>query len=357
MFWAKEFGMDWMDIGGMRRQADPWAVLDERWGEMVESFETMRKRFREAFPAEEGAGEECAPEPAPRWHEGAGREHGVRAARRKRLLPEGSWAGEWQVRGLLARGGSAEVYCACHRDTGAAAVLKVLWNDKPHLRERFRREQELLMGNPGPSFPAAYGTGSTGGHPWIALERLEAFDPLPNRDADVARCLLEVAEGAATLHAKGWIHRDIKPANVMRRPSDGRAVLIDFGLAKAFDDGGDASGVLPDDGELSVVDGQVLALGTPGYAAPEQRDGGRMTPATDVYALGMLAARCLGERMPRAWKRIVLKATAARPQFRYGSMAELSRAIRRRHWDGIALVVAGGAFALMGAVLWYWANV
>ena len=71
----------------------------------------------------------------------------------------------------------------------------------------------------------------------------------------------------------------------------------------------------------------------------------------------MLATRCFGERMPRVWKRIVLKATAARPQFRYGSMAELSRAIRRRHWAGIALAVAGGAFALMGAVLWYWANV
>ena len=357
MFWAKEFGMDWMDIGGMRRQADPWAVLDERWGEMVKSFETMRKQFREAFPVDEGAGEECAPVTEALRHEGPGQEHGALAARRKRLLPEGSWAGEWQVRGLLARGGSAEVYCVCHRDTGAAAVLKVLWNDKPHLRERFQREQALLMSNPGPSFPAAYGTGTTDGHPWIALERLEAFDPLPDRDADVARCLLEVAEGAAALHAKGWIHRDIKPANVMRRPSDGRAVLIDFGLAKAFDDGGDASGALPDDSELSVVDGQVMALGTPGYAAPEQRDGGWMTPATDVYALGMLATRCFGERMPRVWKRIVLKATAARPQFRYGSMAELSRAIRRRHWAGIALAVAGGAFALMGAVFWYWANV
>lgn len=155
---------------------------------------------------------------------------------------------------------------------------------------------------------------------------------------------------------RGWIHRDIKPANVMRRPSDGRAVLIDFGLAKAFDDGGDASGALPDGSELSVVDGQVMTLGTPGYAAPEQRDGGRMTPATDVYALGMLATRCFGERMPRAWKRIVLKATAARPQFRYGSMAELSRAIRRRHWAGIALAVAGGAAALLGAVglAWSW---
>ena len=346
--------MDRTGNGGARRQANPWAVLDERWGEMVKSFETMRKQFREAFPVDEGAGEECAPVTATLRHEGGGQEHGAVTARRKRLLPEGSWAGEWQVRGLLARGGSAEVYCACHRDTGAAAVLKVLWNDKPHLRERFQREQALLMSNPGPSFPAAYGTGTTDGHPWIALERLEAFDPLPDRDADVARCLLEVAEGAAALHAKGWIHRDIKPANVMRRQSDGRAVLIDFGLAKAFDDGGDASGALPDDSELSVVDGQVMALGTPGYAAPEQRDGGRMTPATDVYALGMLATRCFGERMPRAWKRIVLKATAARPQFRYGSMAELSRAIRRRHWAGIALAVAGGVLALLGAVGLVW---
>ena len=270
---------------------------------------------------------------------------GVAQQEREPLLAEGTTAGDWLVRGFLARGGSSEVYCASHRVTGAPAVLKVLWNDNPRLRERFHREQEFLAANPGPAFPALYGTGTTDGHPWMALERLDAYDPLPESEADVARYMLEIIEGVAVLHAKGLLHRDIKPANVMRRPSDGRAVLIDFGLIKPF---GPESPVA-DSGELSVVDGQVLALGTPGYAAPEQRDGGTMSPATDVYSLGMLAERCFGGRLSRPWRRIVLKATAARPAFRYGSVEELVSAIRRRHWMARTMVALAVGAALLSA--------
>lgn len=271
--------MDWMarmDDGMVRQERNPWEVLDERFGEMIGSFETMRARFREAFREGMSAAADAAAaaKAAAVAAETVALAEQVpvelaeveqEAQEQVPLLAEGTVAGDWLVRGFLARGGSSEVYCASHRVTGAPAVLKVLWNDNPRLRERFHREQEFLEGNPGPAFPALYGTGTTDGHPWIALERLDAYDPLPESEADVARYMLEIIEGVAVLHAKGLLHRDIKPANVMRRPSDGRAVLIDFGLIKPF---GPESPVA-DSGELSVVDGQVLALGTPGYAAPE----------------------------------------------------------------------------------------
>lgn len=262
----------------------------------------------------------------------------------ERLLEEGSEAGEWQVRGFLARGGSSEVYCASHRLLGTPAVLKVLRNPDPRHRERFRREAKFLMANLGPSFPALHGTGETGGHPWIALELLEEY-PLPETDAAVARYLLDIGEGLSFLHRKGWLHRDVKPGNVMCR-ADGHAVLIDFGLLKEIGEDPEAG----TDSGLSVVDGRAVGVGTPGYAAPEQFGGGPATPSMDVYALGMLANRCFGGRPPRAWQRIVLKATAPLG-FRYDGVAGMMAAIRHRHRAARLLLASAVALPLAALLL------
>lgn len=73
------------------------------------------------------------------------------------------------------------------------------------------------------------------------------------------------------IHSRKVIHRDIKPDNIMRRPS-GELVLIDFGVAKLLE-------------QSSVLPGTATTIGTPGYAAPEQIRG-RVTPASDLFALG-----------------------------------------------------------------------
>lgn len=253
------------------------------------------------------------------------------------LWREGREIGEWTVAGYVGRGGSAEVYCARHRRLGTPAVLKVLWRGGAGPRERFDRETRFLMEAPGPAFPAFFGAGVEEGRPWIAMELLEEY-PLPHRDAAVAAYLLDVARGVSELHRRGWVHRDLKPRNILRR-ADGHAVLVDFGLLKRAGEtvaGETAAGrVSP-----SVVDGAEVGVGTPGYAAPEQFAGGAPTPATDVHALGILADECFGGKPPRAWERIIRKATASLPRQRYPDAIALSRAIRRRHWRRTAAAAA-----------------
>lgn len=262
-----------------------------------------------------------------------------------RLLAEGDAVGDWTVGGFVGRGGSAEVYCARHRTLQKTAVLKVLHRAEPAQKERFRREARFLMGVPGPSFPAIFGVGELpDGRPWMALEMLEEY-PLPSADADVARYLLEVAAGVAVLHARGYVHRDLKPANILRREIGGHAVLIDFGLIKSID-----GPTVPVADGLSVADdGRAVGAGTPGYAAPELFAGGEATPAVDVYALGMIADRCFGGHPPRAWTRIVAKATQSLPRLRYPGMEAFMRAVRHRHRPArlaVAALVAAGLLAV-----------
>jgi serine/threonine protein kinase len=241
------------------------------------------------------------------------------------------------VAGFVGRGGSAEVYCARHRRLGTAAVLKVLCRGGEGPCERFDRETRFLMESPGPSFPAFFGAGVEDGRPWIAMELLEDC-PLPSTDKAVAAYLLDVARGVAELHRRDWIHRDLKPRNILRR-ADGHAVLVDFGLLKrAGEDAAKETAA----GRLSpsVVEGREVGVGTPGYAAPEQFAGGAATPATDVHALGILADECFGGHPPRAWERIIRRATASLPRQRYADAGAFARAVRRRHWRRNVLLAA-----------------
>jgi serine/threonine-protein kinase len=97
------------------------------------------------------------------------------------------------------------------------------------------------------------------------------------------RVCAEVAAGLAAMHEQGLVHRDVKPANVVLTRAG--AKVVDFGIAAVAGDRADAS-----------RDG--LVLGTPAYLAPERVVGGVVTPATDVYALGLLLYRSLTGTMP-----------------------------------------------------------
>lgn len=258
------------------------------------------------------------------------------------LLTDGAIVGEWRVTGRVGRGGSSEVYCARHIANGTAAAVKVLHRQDEPQKERFRREAAVLAELDDGGFPNVFGCGESDGRPYLAMELLEPL-PLPTSDAAVARYLVAVARALSSLHAKGLVHRDVKPRNILRRSGTNAPVLVDLGLVKSVS--GTADITLD---PLSVVDGLSVGVGTPRFGAPEQFEGGALSPATDIHALGVLADDCFGGRAPRAWKSIIRRATSSIARERFQNVDEFVSAVKRRHWARKALVVA--ALAVFAAV-------
>ena len=103
-------------------------------------------------------------------------------------------------------------------------------------------------------------------------------------------------------------------------------------------------------------------VGTPGYGAPEQMERGEASVASDIHALGVLADRCFGGKPPRAWRRIIERATSSIPDRRYQSVDDFLKVIRRRNlWRIVGKAVL--AFFLVGLlvdilivvmVIWLW---
>ena len=263
----------------------------------------------------------------------------------------GTLFGDWRITAFIAKGGTAEVYCAEHAVLGTTAAVKVLAEPLTDSRKaRFLREAKLLAELKSPSFPAFRGYGETNGRPYIAEELLEPGD-LPKGDRPRAKYLLSICDGLRELHARGVVHRDLKPANILFR-KNGEPVIVDLGLAKSVD-----IPIVPDG--VSIVDGKAVGVGTPEYAAPEQFMGGDITPASDIHALGVLTQKLLVSDSRRfrwggdilvvaSWRHIIRRATSSIVSERYQSVDTLSAAIRRRHWlrNGLIGAVAVAALAL-----------
>ena len=252
--------------------------------------------------------------------------------------------GDWRVTAFLGRGGSGEVYRVVHDALGTAAALKVCVRNpgRDEVRDaavcaRFRREAELLAANTHQSFPRFFAFGEREGRPWYVMELLEQR-PLPETGGEISRFLLSVASGVQHMHSLGLVHRDIKPANILWRGLC--PVLIDLGLAK------DTTALRGHAGDsLSIVDGRAVGVGTPHYAAPEQVFGNEISPATDVYALGMLANDCFGGRPPGIWRKVIVRATRPLPQQRYRDAGGLIKAVKRRRRLRAAVLVSAAVVA------------
>jgi len=259
------------------------------------------------------------------------------------LLADGETVGGWTVLGLVGRGGTAEVYHV-EGAGGESAALKLMTKsaDDAVAHRHFERECQILSAGLGVHFPRWYGRGTVRGHDYLVEELLLPYDELPRRPRSVRRYLLAVCEGVSALHAYGFVHRDLKPANVMRRRSaDGEdvPVLVDFGLA-----------VPPTAAERAgrdrtMVDGRVVVSGTPGYAAPEVITGGDVSAAADVHALGVIATKCFGGKVPFLWLHAVRRATSSQPLQRHASVAAFAKELRRTSAKYVLLSLAVvGAF-------------
>jgi tRNA A-37 threonylcarbamoyl transferase component Bud32 len=211
-------------------------------------------------------------------------------------MATGSLVDHYRVLGLIGRGGMGEVYLAEDTQLQRRVALKLIRNDLLGSRkmvERFLFEARATARFSHPNIVGIYGVGEHAGRPYLALEFIEGrplrqvMAGLPARGA--AQIALGIAEALQEAHRHGILHRDLKPANVIIG-ADGRARVLDFGIAKALPGGRAADGELS---EVEAVPGGAMSataglLGTPGYVAPEQWRGEPATGAGDVWSLGMI---------------------------------------------------------------------
>jgi eukaryotic-like serine/threonine-protein kinase len=197
-------------------------------------------------------------------------------------------AGRYQLAERLGGGETADVWAATDLELDRKVAVKLLARGADPTR--FRREARAVAALAHPNIATLYDYGEMDGRPFMAFQylpagsledRLAAGAALPDQDTE--RIARDLAAGLAYAHAHGVVHRDLKPANVLFDAS-GRAKLADFGIARVGDEAGLTSA------------GTVL--GTAAYLAPEQAAGEPATPASDVYAFGLILFRMLTGRLP-----------------------------------------------------------
>lgn len=213
----------------------------------------------------------------------------------------GQAVGPYRLLSPIGRGGMGEVWLASHGDAGpdrrVALKLPVLATRRGVLLQRFARERDILASLAHPHIARLYDAGVTDdGQPYLALEHVEGQPITRYVDAhrlDTAgrvRLMLQVMQAVQHAHARLVIHRDLKPSNVLVT-ADGRAMLLDFGIAKLLQgERGEAV-----ETELTREGGRAMTLD---YAAPEQLRGDPISTATDVWALGVLGYELVAGHRP-----------------------------------------------------------
>ncbi|MEO8587095.1 MAG: protein kinase [Acidobacteriota bacterium] len=196
----------------------------------------------------------------------------------------------------LGAGGMGEVYRAKDTRVDRMVALKVLpeeFFEDEDRRTRFGREAKLLASLNHPGIAILYSFEEISGRHVLSMELIEGEDlaqrissgPLALEES--LSCAKQIAEALEAAHEKGIVHRDLKPANVKITP-DGRVKLLDFGLAKIFENESSASSPSISYSPTLTARGTAagMILGTAAYMSPEQARGKPVDKRTDVWAFG-----------------------------------------------------------------------
>jgi hypothetical protein len=200
------------------------------------------------------------------------------------LQPGDLIADRYELEELVGSGGMSSVFRARDQQLGRRIAIKILherYGEDPEYIERFRREARAVARLSHPNIVTVIDRGEDGGRQYIVFEHVEGENlkelvgrtgRLPLRRA--LELALPVADGLAFAHQQGLVHRDVKPQNVLLS-QEGEVKVTDFGIARSLDV------------EHGVTQTGTV-LGTGEYLAPEQASGEPVSPATDVYSLGVV---------------------------------------------------------------------
>ncbi len=284
------------------------------------------------------------------------------------ILHPDSTYGPYRVLKQLGAGGMGQVFLALDERLNRKVAVKSLagkWLESPIARQRLMREARSAAALTHPHIATLYDVLEADGQLLLVMEYVEGRSanarleegPIPIGHA--LRLAIQMSDAVCYAHDRGIIHCDIKPANV-QIAVDGNAKVLDFGLARARYDVGDADEVaLAEQGKL---------VGTVGYMAPERLIEGTLNASGDIYSLGVVIFEMvtgqrffdgrdlpaflltvLGSQVPKpsaavswvptALDEVVERALAKKPSQRYQSARELSRDLQ----NVLALVEGSGS--------------
>jgi len=216
-------------------------------------------------------------------------------------LAAGTTVGEYVIDDALGAGAMGEVYAGHHPVIGKKVAIKILRKElasSEEAAERFTREARAVNQVDHPNVVDVFAYGRLDDGRLYLVMDLVAGETLRAKLSDGAlevgealAILDQIAEALDAAHARGVVHRDLKPDNIMIAPPH-RVFVLDFGIARLVT--GEATQ------GIGTLTGQGTWLGTPAYMAPEQWSTDGAGPASDRYALGVIAFELLSGALPFA---------------------------------------------------------
>jgi serine/threonine-protein kinase len=251
-----------------------------------------------------------------------------------RAVAERALSANYELDNELGRGGMGIVYRAKDRRLKRLVAIKLLPPElafRSEIKTRFLREAETAAQLSHPNIVPIYSVDEREGLVYFVMALVEGptlakkmYEDGQLPVEDTRRVLREVSDALAYAHARGVIHRDIKPDNILLDKESGRAMVTDFGIARAIQEGSD-----------SRLTATGVAIGTPAFMSPEQAAGDReIDGRTDLYALGVVGYQMLAGRLPfqaATTASMLMKQITERPtpvnQLRHDCPADLAATI------------------------------